>query len=514
MVNFLNDLELLMSTVNSFNKSVCVMGDFNIDLLNNSPNSLRLRNILDSNAFSVMIDKPTRLSNHSSSLLDNIFVKTSKGFSQSGLFYCEISDHLPVFCLLFDHKTDVTQKWRIEKKRKITDENVSCLNEDLLSENWNDVIICDDVESAFEVFWNKFYYLFNKHFPYVQLNDKRKGNHPWITRGILRSIKRRNVLYKRSMKKRSPDNVEKYKKYRNKLTSIIRYSRRLFYSKRFESANGNISTTWKIVKDILCKQGKHEVPGKIVHDNKEITNSEDIANAYNTYFVNVGLNQAKMINKDGTNFTQYLNEPSNTSIFLKPTDYIEILNVVRLLKNSHSSGHDEISTFLLKKIIGSILTPLVHICNLSLMTGVFPSSFKLARVIPVHKKDDVMVVSNYRPISILPSFSKVLERIVYNRLYSFLDKCESLNPDQFGFRRSHSTDLALLKFYDRVSSALAAHEHVIGVFMDLSKAFDTLDHSILLSKLEHYGIRGIALQWLASYLSMRRQYTYYNSVNS
>ena len=118
--------------------------------------------------------------------------------------------------------------------------------------------------------------------------------------GILRSIKRRNVLYKRSMKNRSPDNVEKYKKYRNKLTSIIRCSRRLFYSKRFESANGNISSTWKIVKDILCKQGKHEVPGKIVHGNKEITNAEDIANAYNTYFVNVGLNQAKMINKDGT----------------------------------------------------------------------------------------------------------------------------------------------------------------------------------------------------------------------
>ena len=125
-----------------------------------------------------------------------------------------------------------------------------------------------------------------------------------------------------------------------------------------------------------------------------------------------------------------------------------------------------------------------------------------------------MLISNYRPISILPAFSKILERIVYNRLYDFLEKHNSLNPEQYGFRRSHSTDHALLKFYDCVSSALAAREHVIGVFMDLSKAFDTLDHSILLSKLCHYGVRGVAYQWFSSYLSMRRQFTHCNSVNS
>ena len=139
------------------------------------------------------------------------------------------------------------------------------------------------------------------------------------------------------------------------------------------------------------------------------------------------------------------------------------------LKTSHSSGHDELSTSFLKRIIGSIITPLVHICNLSLLTGVFPSSFKLPKVIPVHKKDNTMIVSNYRPISILPNFSKILERIVFNRLYEFLDQHKSLNPEQYGFRRSYSTDLALLKFYDRVSSALAAREHVVGVFMDLTR---------------------------------------------
>ena len=516
VTDFLDDLESVMLTVNSSNKSVCFMGDFNIDLLSNSPNSIRFQNILDSNAFSVMIDKPTRISDHSSSLLDNIFIKAIKPhyLSQSGLFYAEISDHLPVFCLLYNLQSIGAQTKSVRNARKITDVKVSRLNADLHSANWDDVLACDDVERAFDVFWDKFYDYFDKNLPYEQSNKKKKGLHPWITRGILQSIKRRNTLYKNSIKNPSQENIDKYKKYRNKLTSIIRCSRKSFYSTQFERATGNMSSTWRVVKDILCKQGKSEAPSKIIHEEKEITSAGDVANAFNIYFANVGLNQAKKINSEGTDFKNYLQDPAQSSIFLQPTNCVEISKIVSSLKTSHSSGHDELSTSLLKRIIGSIVTPLVHICNLSLLTGVFPSSFKLAKVIPVHKKDNTMIVSNYRPISILPSFSKILERIVYNRLYEFFDQHKSLNPEQYGFRRSYSTDLALLKFYDRVSSALAAREHVVGVFMDLSKAFDTLDHTILLSKLAHYGVRGIALQWFSSYLTMRRQFTHYNSVNS
>ena len=135
VVKFLDDLESMMLTVNSSDKSVCMMGDFNIDLLSNSPNSLRFQNILDSNAFNVMIDKPTRISDHSSSLLDNIFVKNIKGHSQSGLFYSEISDHLPVFCILKDYHSNVTKIRKHDMKRHVTDENVACLNADLASED-------------------------------------------------------------------------------------------------------------------------------------------------------------------------------------------------------------------------------------------------------------------------------------------------------------------------------------------------------------------------------------------
>ena len=150
--SFLGDLESLMATINSLNKSACVMGDFNIDLLSRTPNALRFQNILDSNAFNVMIDKPTRISEQSSTLLDNIFVKTDKGYSQSGLFYCEISDHLPVFCMLYDVHTIGTKKKEIAKKRYITEENISCLNDDLKSEDWSSALACNDAEMAYEIF--------------------------------------------------------------------------------------------------------------------------------------------------------------------------------------------------------------------------------------------------------------------------------------------------------------------------------------------------------------------------
>ena len=121
------------------------------------------------------------------------------------------------------------------------------------------------------------------------------------------------------------------------------------------------------------------------------------------------------------------------------------------------------------------------------MNGVFPNSFKIAKVVPIYKKGDPMDITNYRPISILPCFSKLLEKIVHSRVDSFFSRNNLFNPDQYGFRKSHSTDAAILKLYDRVSGALVDHEHVVGVFMDLSKAFDTLDKKILLSKLQHYG---------------------------
>ena len=121
---------------------------------------------------------------------------------------------------------------------------------------------------------------------------------------------------------------------------------------------------------------------------------------------------------------------------------------------------------------------------------------KLVRVVPLYKSGDKNLLSNYRPVSVLPVFSKFLEKAVYNRLIRYLDKYEILYNNQLGFRKKHSTSLALLYLHDKITSAIDERKHAVGIFSDLSKAFDTFNRRILLDKLEHYGIRGLALGWI------------------
>ena len=139
---------------------------------------------------------------------------------------------------------------------------------------------------------------------------------------------------------------------------------------------------------------------------------------------------------------------------------------------------------------------------------------KIARVIPLFKSGDKSLFTNYRAVSVLPVFSKFLERIVYNRLINFLNKYDILSRNQYGFRKKYSTTHALIQLYDKISSALDNKKVTLGLFIGLSKAFDAVNHEVLLDKLEHYGVRGIALQWFKSYLSCRKQFVQYNSYNS
>ena len=232
-----------------------------------------------------------------------------------------------------------------------------------------------------------------------------------------------------------------------------------------------------------------------------------------TFFINVGPSLSKKIPVQNCSPDQYIKKKTIFSLYLEPVTEAEIRRLIMSLKSS-APGYDNIRSSILKMSLPIICTPLTYISNLSLQEGVFPDELKIANVIPLFKSDDPELFNNYRPVSLLCTVSKVFERIMYNRLLSFLDEYKILFSYQFGFRKHHSTYMALMTLMDNLTHCLDNGEYVIGIFLDFSKAFDTVDHNILLQKLSLYGIRGTALDWFQSYLTNRYQFVTYNRESS
>lgn len=264
------------------------------------------------------------------------------------------------------------------------------------------------------------------------------------------------------------------------------------------------------MKDILNKKHVSKINSCFLVDSKLIENSRDIANAFNDFFINVGNSLSVALPHCPTDFKSFLRGNYKDSFSLHLTTPQEICNIISSMASKHSVGYDNIPTHLMKTVAKCIAEPLSFIVNQSFHHGVFPDKLKIAKVCPIFKGGDHTLLNNYRPISILPSFSKVFERAVYNRLYSYLDQHKILFDYQFGFRPNHSTGMAVIEMVNKIRCAIDSKCMSIGVFIDLSKAFDTVNHDILLEKLAHYGVRGCALLWFKSYLNERSQYVEYS----
>ena len=271
--------------------------------------------------------------------------------------------------------------------------------------------------------------------------------------------------------------------------------------------------TWQEINCVISRGNKQSTQCKFKDDcGNTITNPQEICNQFNSFFVNVGPKLASNIKNTGKNYYDYLPDMRSGSMYMKPIVELDIAKIIDKFDPNKSAGHDNIGNFIIKKVKSEKIKPLTQIFNLSLSSGI--EKLKVAKVIPIYKKDDSALFSNYRPVSLLPCFSKILERLVFNRCIDYINHHEILNDKQFGFRPKHSTYMAIAQLVDKVTNAVEKDETTIGLFLDLSKAFDTIDHKILLHKLEHYGFRGIVLEWFKDYLTNRTQYVAFNDCTS
>ena len=325
-------------------------------------------------------------------------------------------------------------------------------------------------------------------------------------------MKKINFLRK-YLQKRTISNKAKFNKSRNEYNRALKEKKQTYYYNVFQKFRNNLKETWKNINKQLGKV-KSSTCSSLLVNNKTINDSQSITNHFNDYFASVAGDLVSSLPQSSCSFMSYLPETSINSIYFYPTTLTEVKRIISGLKPKNSTGIDEIPSSILKSTPDNILLAITHIFNLSLTKGEFITDFKTSKIIPILKKGKATNVSNYRPISLLCTMSKILEKLVYNRVISFLNRQNFFFQYQFGFRKNHSTCHATTLLVENITEAFENKEFVLGLFIDLSKAFDTIDHKILLSKLWHYGIRGVTHQWFSSYLCDRKQLVEINGICS
>ena len=232
----------------------------------------------------------------------------------------------------------------------------------------------------------------------------------------------------------------------------------------------------------------------------DVYNKPEIADAFNDFFTNIGQKLASQIPKSSKTFETYINK-ENAIMDSKPLSINKLKEAFFSLKINKSSGVDDVSFNIIKKCFDVLCKPLIYLFQLSLEKGVFPDDLEIAKVTPIYKAGDNSDISNYRPISVLLCFSRILERLMYNRLYKYLKENKIIYEKQFGFQSGYSTNDAIVQLADKTFDSFEKEQFTVGVFIDLSKAFDAVGHSILLEKLKLYGITDKNLAWFERYLS-------------
>ena len=295
---------------------------------------------------------------------------------------------------------------------------------------------------------------------------------------------------------------------------ILRESKKLFFSRQLQSNANNLKKTWEILNEAINKRKPSSLIDSLKIYGKIETDPQKMADQFNKFFTSIATEIATSINPvipiPVPTVETLLADEDKFSMSSNPVSQLELSQALNKLLDKRSLDLNNISMYLFKKIIHVIQTPLLHIFNRSLVTGIVPSKFKVVKVVPIFKSGDTSDMNNYRPISLICNFCKILEKIVFLRLSDFLAEKNIISPEQFGFRPSHSTIHPMTQILNAAASTLNAKKHMLIIFCDLKKAFDTCNIGILLKKMQKMGITGTELLWFESFLTDRKQYVSIN----
>ena len=520
---FMDEFAETLETLQVNRNAIYLCGDFNIDLLkiNTKIHYNTFYNNLIAAGYLPRISLPTRVTNHSATLLDNIF-STEFGNNDSGVIVNNISDHQMIYTYstLQERAASTSHKKHIEietNNRQALKLFITKLRNCNIVDKLN-VDVNADPNSNFECFMKHFMELKQQCLPKkkVRFNRKKHKGNAWLTAGILKSINSKNILYKKLMQTPAdspnyPDLSLNFKSYKNIIRRTIMHAKRTYYKTVFNSYSTNLKKTWQTINESLNRRKKkQDFPQefKLANGNL-ISDPKQIADAFNDFFVNIG-DTGPLNANPIADFEQYMPAKPNCNLKFQSVTVDNVSRIIDSLKPKTSSGVDCISNKLIKYVKNVIMEPLTVIINQMLNVGIFPDSLKISKVIPIYKKSDNTIFSNYRPISLLPSISKIFEKIILEQITTYLDTNNLIHKHQYGFRKNHSTEYAALHIVNYLNYELDRNRTPTNVYLDLSKAFDTLSHNILLRKLKHYGVCDSALNLMKSYLENRKQFVQFD----
>uniref|UniRef100_A0A669EJS2 Reverse transcriptase domain-containing protein n=1 Tax=Oreochromis niloticus TaxID=8128 RepID=A0A669EJS2_ORENI len=479
-------------------------GDLNWDWLNIVSDDFK--SFCDSVNLTQLVNLPTRpniKSPDKSTLIDLILTNVPHKFLSLGVFCNDLSDHCVVATC---RNTKIPKcKPRIIYKRNFKIFNEQAFQYDLSMANWEYLNLIPDIHLAWDYFKKIFMKILNKHAPIRKIRVKGREN-PWFSSELSESIHQRNVTWAKARKSDSLTDWLDFRKLRNKCTTLIKKAKSEYYLSVTSENLNNPQKFWKVIKSLSINKTSQALPKFILKDSVPVYDRHEVLNSFNKHFVDAGF----LFNTVGATPTIPGIEPqiySGEFFEFSPFSVQEVHKALKALDQKKPPGPDLIEPYFLKTAADYIAQPLTILFNLSIQNNEIPFVWKSACVTPILKGGDPAILTNYRPISNLCVLAKVLESLVSEQLKEFLYSKEILSKLQSGFRKQHSAVTAATKVINDILVALDKKQHCASLFIDLSKAFDTVDHAILKQRLLLLGLSRHVVSWFTNYLSDRTQCT-------